>query len=165
MPCLCRCEPRIQYLVNNVYNGAGPAAWVHYYRPLHPGQSKRYQPVSYSSRGKSGCLLFSSACLHGYTSFLLTYIHRFETHRSLFYPSAFKGHEHSSWSMGEKAFILVCHSKLQPIPFLIRQGTFLITYIPPLQIYCFGTCITFLIVIGDQVLLLLISAVRGSLAE
>ena len=61
--------------------------------------------------------------------------------------------------MGKKAFILMCHSKLQPVPFLIRQGTFLITYIPPLQIYCFGTCIAFLIVIGDQVLLLLISAV------
>ena len=60
----CAGVSRIQYLVNNVLTGTGPAAWVHYYRPLSPGQSKRYQPVSYSSRGKSRCLLFSSACLH-----------------------------------------------------------------------------------------------------
>ena len=47
----CAGVSRTQYPYNNVNTGVGPAAWVHYHRPLHPGKSKRYKPVSYSSRG------------------------------------------------------------------------------------------------------------------
>ena len=54
--------------------------------------------------------------------------------------------------MGKKTHILNCHGKKTRL-FLIRKENQIAESQYLVQVYCFGTCITFLIIIGDQVLL------------
>ena len=74
------------------------------------------------------------------------------------YQCSLSGHAHCSRSMGEEAHLPNSHSKFT-IGFHFSNWDvtkiFLIFKVCTFQIYCFGTCITFLIIIGDQVVLFL----------
>ena len=90
----------------------------------------------------------------------------------IIYRCSLSGHAHCSRSMGEEAHLLNSHSKFT-ISFYFSTWevtkSSLIFNVCSFQIYCFGTCITFLIIIGDQVVIFLknhaidISIIYGSL--